>query len=159
MIVDNNAACTVGYYVIGVCSYIFEELVDIRSSVFGSSSLFGTNFNEDDEQVVIGCAVIVEEITYDSFDTFDACFGKGGSGSWLFGVLDFGDVGHFGVFVGRYLRLFGGRVIVFGEDIGDVVVNFEATGMFRVIPVKVNSDKAGSVPVLRYLIMFLGDAL
>ena len=68
--------------------------------------------------------------------------------------MDFGAVSDFGVFVGKELQICGGVVIVFGEDVFNAVIHCESTGMFGFIPVKVDAVKAGSGPVLIYLVMF-----
>ena len=46
VICKNHSACAIGYYVVGICSYIVEELVDGGCSIFGCSILFGTNCAE-----------------------------------------------------------------------------------------------------------------
>ena len=48
-------------------------------------------------------------------------------------------------------------MIIFGENVGDVAVHFEATGAFGVISVKVDTRKAVANPVLQYITMLLED--
>ena len=57
------------------------------------------------------------------------------------------------------MPIFGRNVILFCEDVGEVVVHFEAMGAFGVITVEVYARKAGAGPVLHYFVVFLEDIM
>ena len=78
--------------------------------VFSCGSLFRTNLAEGDKEFIINGASIVVESSYGYLEVFDPILVKGWDGSGLFGVLDFGAVGDFGVFMGQELRIWEGGV-------------------------------------------------
>ena len=78
---------------------------------------------ESCKQLVIDGATIKEESTYDGLDTEDAGFVKGSAVISLGGVLDFGAVNDWSVFVWGLLRFPGFGVVEFDSDVGNVVVH------------------------------------
>ena len=75
------------------------------------------------KQLVIEGATIKEENTYDGLDAEDSGFVKGGAVISLGGVLDFGAVNDWSVFVWGVLRLLGVGVVEFDSEVGNVVVH------------------------------------
>ena len=76
-----------GGSIVGICAYIVEELVGGGCSLLGYCSLFGTNFSEGDEEFVIDGASVLEDISYDSLDTFYANFVKGMVWEWVLWII------------------------------------------------------------------------
>ena len=77
--------------------------------------------SESYKQLVINSATIKEESTYDGLDTEDVGFVKGSAVISLGGVLDFGAVNDWSVFVWGVLRFLGVGVVEFDSEVGNVV--------------------------------------
>ena len=78
---------------------------------------------ENYKQLVIDSATIKEESTYDGLDAEDAGFVKGSAVISFGGVLYFGTVNDWSVFVWGMLRFPGVSVVEFDSEVGNVVVH------------------------------------
>ena len=78
------------------------------------------------KQLFIGGATVKQERTYDGLHAEDASFVKGSAVISFGGVLDFGSVNDWSVFVRGVLRFLGVSVVEFDSEVGNVVVHFKA---------------------------------
>ena len=78
---------------------------------------------ESYKQLVIDGATIKEESTYDGLEEEDAGFVKGSAVISLGGVLDFGAVNDWSVFVWGVLGFLGVGMVEFDSEVGNVVVH------------------------------------
>ena len=113
---------------------------------------------ESHKQLVIGGATIKQESTYDGLDAEDSCFVKGSAIISFDGVLDFGAVNDWSVFVWGVLRFPGFSVVEFDSEVGNVVVHFKvdcALGVYWVVvPLQVDAGVKITFPVYSYVIVF-----
>ena len=116
---------------------------------------------ESHKQLVINGATIKEESTYYGLDAEDACFVKGSAVISFGGVLDFGAVNDWSVFLWGVLRFLGVSVFEFESEVGNVVVHCEAycaIGVdWVVVPLQVDAGVKIAFPVYSYVIVFFLD--
>ena len=110
------------------------------------------------KQLVIDGATIKQESTYDGLDAEDACFVKGGAVVSFGGVLDFGAVNGWSVFVWGVLRFPGVSVVEFDSEVVNVVVHCEADCAIDVywvvVTLQVDAGVKIAFPVYSYVIVF-----
>ena len=96
--------------------------------------LFGANFTEHMEELVVDGTGIVEEGSYDALDMLDAGVIKGWASVWVRSVLGDGTIGDGSGFVGREAAFFRAGVVVLDKEGVNVVIHGEATGVRGVVP-------------------------
>ena len=86
-------AGTVGDAIVGVRGAVVKKLSYFRVGGGGGCSLFGANFTECMEELVVDVGGIVEEGSYDALDALDVGFIKGWASVWVTSVLGGGTIG------------------------------------------------------------------
>ena len=126
MCYKDHAARSVGDAVAGVGGDVVKELRDCVVGCFCGRGLLLAKLAESHKQLVIDGATIKEESTYNGLDAEDACFVKGRAVISFGGVLDFGAVNDWSVFLWGVLRFPGVSVVEFDSEVGNVVFHCEA---------------------------------
>ena len=93
-------AGSVGDAVVRVGGTVVKQLCDFSFGGGSSSSLFGANFAECMEELVVNGTCIVEEGSHNSLNTLDADVIKGWASVWVRCVLGGGTIGDGSGFVG-----------------------------------------------------------
>ena len=115
-------------------------------------------FAESHKQLVIDDATVKQERTYDGLHAENASFVKGSAVISFGGVLDFGAVNDWTVFVRGVLRYPGVRVVEFDSEVGNVVVHCKADCAIGVhwvvVPLQVDAGVKTAFPVYCDVIVF-----
>ena len=99
MCCEDHAASSVGDAVAGVGGDVVEELRDCVVGCFCGRGLLLAKLAESHKQLVIDGAAVKQERTHDGLHAEDANFVKGSAVISFSGVLDFGAVNDWSVFV------------------------------------------------------------
>ena len=151
MCCEDHAAGSVGDAVAGVGGDVVEELRDCVVGCFFDRGLLLAKFAESHKQLVIDGATVKQERTYDGLHAEDASFVKGSAVISFGGVLDFGAVNDWSVFVRGVLRFLGVSVVEFDSEVGNVVFHCKADCALGVhgvvVPLQVDAGVKISFPV------------
>ena len=158
MCCKDHASRSVGNDVAGVGGNVVEELCDCVVGCFCCGGLLSAKLAESHKQLVIDGATIKQESTYDGLDTEDACFVKGIAVISFGGVMDFGAVHDWSVFVWGVLRFPGISVVEFDSQVVNVVVHCEADcaiGVYCVVvPLQIDAGVKIAFPAYSYVMVF-----
>ena len=113
------------------------------------------------KQLVIDGETVKQERTYDGLHAENASFVKGSAVISFGGVLDFGAVNDWTMFVRGLLRYPGVRVVEFYSEVGNVVVHCKADYALGVhgvvVPLQVDSGVKIALPVHCDVVVFFKD--
>ena len=158
MFCEDHATSSVGYAVAGVGGDVVEELRDCVVGCFCGRGLLLAKLAESHKQLVIDGATVKQELTYDELHAEDASFVNGSDVIIFGGVLDFGAVNKWSVFVRGVLRFPGVSVVEFDSEIGNVFVHCKADCAIGVhgvaVPLQVDAGVKIAFPVYCDVIVF-----
>ena len=126
MCCEDYATSSVGDAVAGVGGDVVEELRDCIVGCFCGRGLLLAKLADSHKQLVIDGATVKQKRTYDGLHAENVSFFKGIAVISFGGVLDFGAVNDWSVFVRGVLRFPGVSVVEFDSEVGNVVVHCKA---------------------------------
>ena len=123
--------------------------------MFGGGVLFGPNGTEIHHGIVVDIPSVVDQVSKNIFNAFDAGCIKRQVGVGRSSVLGSGTISDIDVFVGQYLGLGVVQVMVTDKDFLGVSFHVEATGALGVVPVEVDTRKFGAGQIMGDPVVFL----
>ena len=117
----------------------------------------GCKVAEGDEEFVVYCAPIIQEVADDGLDSFNTSGVEWGAGVRRVGELLFGAVDDGHMAEGSVLKFRWYGVAPLEKEVFDVILDGQATGAFGLVPGDIDAGESGAGPVLGDFIMLEED--
>ena len=132
-------------------------MTEISLGELGGCGLGGSKYAEGNEELVVYCAILIQEGADNGLDSFDTVVIEFGAGVRRVGKLLFGAIKDGCVAKGRVLRFLWYGVSPFKEEIFNIILDGQSKGAVCVVPGEVDAGESGAGPVLGEFIVLEED--